>query len=101
MGVRLRRSGSAKFTLPSPPYVVPRSEKSAWFWLMGRSCPSQSAHPLGGNPKLMILISLKNGSAILDLLQLRSSWEQPHLPVRDMESESEGEAGHEDEAQTR
>src|SRR4051812_18369741 len=64
MGVRARRSGSAKLTLPSPPKVVPSSEKSAWFWLMGKSWPLLRAHPFGANTKLMILISDKNGSAI-------------------------------------
>src|SRR5258706_3529613 len=34
---------------------------------MGRSCPSQSAHPFGGKTKLMILTSERNGSAILTL----------------------------------
>src|SRR5882672_8360963 len=37
---------------------------------MGRSCPSLRAQPFGGKPKLMILISDKNGSAILLLLFL-------------------------------
>ena len=59
-----RRSGSAKFTRPSPPKVVPSSENSAWFWLMGSNCPLQSAHPFGAKPKLMILISDRNGSAM-------------------------------------
>src|SRR5688572_19981877 len=65
MGARARRSGRAKFTRPSPPNVVPSRENSAWFWLIGSSCPLHSAHPFGANPKLMILISLRNGSAIL------------------------------------
>jgi len=33
--------------------------------LMGKSCPLQSAQPLGAKPKDMILISDKKGSAIL------------------------------------
>ena len=32
---RPRRSGSAKFVEPFPPYIVPRSENMAWFWAMG------------------------------------------------------------------
>src|SRR3954462_72570 len=35
IGARARRSGRAKLTRPSPPYVVPSSENSAWFWLIG------------------------------------------------------------------
>jgi hypothetical protein len=31
---------------------------------MGNSCPLQSAQPFGGKPKLMILISERNGSAM-------------------------------------
>src|SRR5262249_37347473 len=60
-----------------PPYVVPSNENSAWFWLIGSNCPSQSAHPLGGNPKLMILISDKNGSAIKALLCDRHTTRRP------------------------
>src|SRR5579883_1517251 len=30
---------------------------------MGSNCPSHNAQPFGGNPKLMIRISLRNGSA--------------------------------------
>ena len=48
-GTRPRRSGRAKVTRPSPPYVVPRSEKRAWFWLIGKSWPLHAAHPLGAN----------------------------------------------------
>ena len=59
-----RRSGSAKLTRPSPPNVVPSSENSAWFWLIGRSWPLHSAQPLGAKTKLMIRISDRNGSAI-------------------------------------
>src|SRR5438093_1382262 len=65
MGARPRRSGSAKFTRPSPPKVVPRSANNAWFWLIGNSCPLHSAQPFGAKTKLMILISDRNGSAIL------------------------------------
>src|SRR3954454_12745873 len=68
MGARDRRAGRAKLTRPSPPYVVPSSEKRGWFWLMGNSCPSHSAQPLGGKTKLMIRISERNGSAIDYLL---------------------------------
>ena len=45
-GALPRRSGSPKLTRPSPPNVVPSSENNAWFWLMGRSCPSHSAQLL-------------------------------------------------------
>jgi hypothetical protein len=40
------------------------SENSAWFWLIGNSCPLHNAHPFGAKAKLMILISDRNGSAI-------------------------------------
>ena len=39
-GAAARRSGSAKFVEPLPPYRVPSSENSAEFWLMLRSRPS-------------------------------------------------------------
>ena len=71
IGVRARRSGSAKVVWPFPPYVVPSSENSAWFWLMGRSWPLHSAQPIGAKMKLMILISPMNGSAIPFPLALR------------------------------
>src|SRR5690554_6600430 len=64
-GTRPRMFGSAKLVWPLPPNVVPRRAKSAWFWLMGRSCPLESAHPFGGKLKLMIRISARNGSAIV------------------------------------
>src|SRR5262245_26124501 len=64
IGVRPCRLGSAKVWRPSPPYVVPSRENSAWFWLIGRSCPLQKAHPLGGNENDTILISDRNGSDI-------------------------------------
>src|SRR4051812_21967665 len=35
-GVTARMSGSANVVTPLPPYVVPRSEKSAVFWLIAR-----------------------------------------------------------------
>src|SRR5260370_4616183 len=57
MAVLPRKSGRPKFTRPSPPYVVPRSEKSAWFWLMGNNCPLHRAQPLGGKLNDMIRIS--------------------------------------------
>src|SRR5262245_31367978 len=50
IGIRPRRSGRAKLVVPLPPYVVPSSENSAWFWLIGRSVPSHRAHPLGPWP---------------------------------------------------
>src|SRR5207302_6088131 len=67
-GVRLCRLGSPKFTLPSPPYVVPRIENNAWFWLMGNNWPLQKVQPLGGKFQLMIFISPKNGSDMSYLL---------------------------------
>src|SRR5215203_6546608 len=76
MGVLARKSGRAKFTRPSPPNVVPSSEKSGWFWLMGRSCPLHSAQPFGANTNDMILISDKNGSAILPSFHLSCKWLQ-------------------------
>jgi hypothetical protein len=65
IGTRPRRSGSAKFTRPSPPKVVPSSENNAWFWLIGSSCPLHSAHPRGANTKDMIRISERKGSAMV------------------------------------
>src|SRR5205085_7753433 len=59
-GVRPCRLGSPKFTLPSPPYVVPRIENNAWFWLMGNNWPLQKVQPLGGKFQLMIFISPRN-----------------------------------------
>src|SRR5688572_29039849 len=64
IGVRPRRSGSAKFTRPSPPNVVPSRENRAWFWLIGNSCPLQSAQPFGANTKDITRISDRKGSAI-------------------------------------
>src|SRR3954469_11550038 len=65
MGVLARRSGSAKLTRPSPPKVVPSSENSAWFWLIGRSWPLHIAQPFGAKLNDMILSSDRNGSATL------------------------------------
>src|SRR5437773_941484 len=65
MGTLLCKSGRPKFTRPSPPKVVPSKLNKAWFWLIGKSCPLHSAHPLGAKPKLKILISERNGSAIV------------------------------------
>src|SRR5690348_13590022 len=59
------RLGSAKVVRPSPPYVVPSSENSAWFWLMGRSCPLHIAQPLGAKLNDTILISPRNGVAAM------------------------------------
>jgi hypothetical protein len=67
IAVRARRSGSAKFTRPSPPKVVPRRENSAWFWLIGNSCPLHSAQPFGANWKDIMRISERNGSAMVTL----------------------------------
>src|SRR5579862_967854 len=64
IGTRPWRSGSPKVSIPSPPKVVPSREKSAWFWLMGRSCPLQNAQPLGGKFHEITLISPRNGSLI-------------------------------------
>src|SRR5262245_25104975 len=61
--------GNAKLVLPLPPYVVPSSENSAWFWLMGSSAPLHSAHPCGAKLNDMILISPKNGLAMLQFLR--------------------------------
>jgi hypothetical protein len=62
IGVRPCRFGSPKVRMPSPPYVVPRIENSAWFWLIGKSWPLQNAQPFGGKFQEMILISPRNGS---------------------------------------
>src|SRR5688572_20252444 len=64
MGTRPCRLGRAKLVCPLPPKVVPRSENSAWFWLIGSSCPLQNAHPFGGKLNDMTLISDRNGSAM-------------------------------------
>src|SRR5215472_604369 len=39
--------GSAKFVLPSPPYVVPTMLNRTTYWLIGRSCPSIGTQPIG------------------------------------------------------
>src|ERR1700733_66252 len=64
IAVRPCRFGSANVVRPSPPYVVPSSAKSGWFWLIGRVWPLHSAHPLGAKLNDMILISLKKGVPI-------------------------------------
>src|SRR5688572_10087103 len=64
MGARPCRSGSAKFDLPLPPYVVPNSENSAVFCESGRSWPSHQAQPLGAKLNGKIRISATNGSAM-------------------------------------
>jgi hypothetical protein len=43
-GARARMSGKAKVVVPFPPYVVPMSENSAVFWLIGRTCSSSPCH---------------------------------------------------------
>src|SRR5437763_1053702 len=62
------RFGRAKLLFPSPPYVVPSSEKSAVFCESGRSWPLHHAHPFGAKLNGKILISATNGSAIGGLL---------------------------------
>jgi hypothetical protein len=42
-----RRSGTANVTLPSPPYVVPSSEKRGEFSAIESSRPSQGNQPTG------------------------------------------------------
>src|SRR5690349_5254907 len=59
------RSGKPNVLLPSPPYVVPSNEKSAVFCEIGRSCPSQNAHPLGAKLNGKIRISATNWSDTL------------------------------------
>src|SRR5688572_19038230 len=68
MGARPCRSGSAKFDLPLPPYVVPSSENSAVFCESGSSCPSHQAQPLGAKLNGKIRISATKGSAMISLL---------------------------------
>jgi hypothetical protein len=36
---------------------VPSSENSAWFWLIGKNWPSQSAYPFGPWTKLVVRLS--------------------------------------------
>jgi hypothetical protein len=47
-----------------PPKVVPSSENSAWFWLIGMSYPSHNFQPQGAKVNDIILISLRIGSAM-------------------------------------
>src|SRR5579864_4264462 len=61
MGAEPCRLGSAKLLFPSPPYMVPSSEKRAVFWLMGMSWPLHSAQPVGAKFPAKILISATNG----------------------------------------
>src|ERR1700738_275217 len=68
MGAFPWRLGRPNVDFPSPPYVVPRSEKRAVFWLIGNNWPSQSAQPLGAKLKPKILISATNGFDIDFLL---------------------------------
>src|SRR4051794_39459769 len=72
IGARLCMLGSAKLVWPLPPYIVPSSENSAWFWLIARSWPLHNAQPLGGKLNETILISPMNGSAISVSLVRRS-----------------------------
>ena len=44
-GANARRSGSAKLLVPSPPNVVPTSEKMAEFPLIGKTRPSAGSAP--------------------------------------------------------
>src|SRR5687767_14999097 len=76
MGARPWRSGSAKFDLPSPPYVVPSSENSAVFCEMGRSWPSHRAQPWGAKLNGKMRISATNGSAMTLLGWRREDAEQ-------------------------
>src|SRR5688500_2381927 len=62
-GVRERRSGSAKFVLPLPPYIVPSSANSCWFKEIGSSCPSQRAQPFGTREVDINLSSPRKGMA--------------------------------------
>jgi hypothetical protein len=50
--------------LTLPPKVVPSTEKSGWFWLIGGGWPLQNARPFGGKLSEKTLISDRNGSAI-------------------------------------
>src|SRR5580704_16591453 len=58
---RPRKSGKLNVVWPLPPKVVPRSAKSAWFWLIGRVCPAHNAHPRGAKLKLKASIIDING----------------------------------------
>src|SRR5712691_4255322 len=70
-GMRPCRFGSPKVVRPSPPYVVPRIENSAWFWLIGRSWPLANVQPLGGKFHEMIFNSPRKGSDMTYFLYLR------------------------------
>src|SRR5580704_12216283 len=65
---RPRKSGKLNVVWPLPPKVVPRSAKSAWFWLIGRVCPAHNAHPRGAKLKPKATIIDINGFAIRPLL---------------------------------
>jgi hypothetical protein len=56
--------GQGESGLPVAAYMVPSSEKSAWFWLIGRNCPLAMAQPLGAKLNETILSSPKNGVLI-------------------------------------
>src|SRR5262245_20739651 len=46
-GLRPLRSGRRNVVVPSPPYVMPRSEKRVRFWAIERNCPLHMAQPWG------------------------------------------------------
>ncbi len=69
------RSGSAKFVLPLPPYVVPKSEKSAWLLLMERRLPSANAYPPGAKfPPNMSISPITVWFSILVVLPVYAPW---------------------------
>jgi microcystin-dependent protein len=98
MGARPRRSGSAKVVCPLPPYVVPRSENNAWFWLIGRNFPPKGWAfcngqflPINQNQALFSLLGTTyggNGQTTFALPDLRG-----RAPIHMGRSHTLGEVG--------
>src|ERR1051325_4631037 len=65
MGTRARRSGSANVFVPSPPYIVPRSEKSAVLSRIGMVRPSHGSQFWGIASAAMMRISPRYPSMII------------------------------------
>ena len=78
IGTLPRMSGSWKFVLPSPPYVVPNRANRAAFDVIGMTCPLQYSQPSGSKfPPNMRMVAIK--ASIIETI-LRS--EQLHCTRR-------------------
>jgi hypothetical protein len=75
---------------------VPRSENSAWFWLIGSTCPLHIAQPLGANWKLVMRISARNGS-----MAILCGRVEPFDPVIRIKSPAPGRHHPQDEVRRR